>query len=298
MRILMGSDLYHPYLLGGGERRMYEIAIRLAKEHEVHMITRKIKGLPDYELHQKVHVHRIFVPSGSTKLTSFIDGFRFMIGSAKKALNLRTFDIYAPQQFFPIPSFWLASKIRGKPIVVTIHDVYGKTWTQKYGIRGSSMLIFEKIMIRLPYTRIITVSNASRKKLIAEGVPPEKIEVVPNGVDLKMFKRVKAKKSKKPRVIYLGRLVGYKHVDDLLVAFSRLKMDAELYIVGEGEEKAELEKLAKHLGIEKKVIFTGFVDEPRKIELLKSSHLLVLPSTTEGFGISLLEAMADRKSVV
>jgi glycosyltransferase involved in cell wall biosynthesis len=289
----MGSDLYYPYLLGGGERRMYEIAIRLARKHEIHMVTRRLEKLPDYELHKGVHIHRVFTRSGSTRLTSITDGCYFMVNSLRKAFELDIFDIYAPQQFFPIPPLWLVSRAKKKPIVVTIHDVYGKTWTQKYGLKGTPMLVFEKLMLKLPYTKIITVSNASRKKLIAEGVPPDRIEVIPNGVSLKEFEGVKVRKPEKPRIIYLGRLVGYKHVEDLLVAFSKLRLDAELYIVGEGEKRTELEKLAKQLGIEGKVTFTGFVDESRKIKLLKSSHLFVLPSTTEGFGISLLEAMAS-----
>jgi len=61
MRILMASDLFHPFLLGGGETRMYEVARRLAKKHEIHVLTRRFKGLPSYEAHEDVHIHRVFV---------------------------------------------------------------------------------------------------------------------------------------------------------------------------------------------------------------------------------------------
>ena len=74
MRILMASDLFHPFLLGGGEKRMYEIARRLAKKHEIHVLTRRFRGLPGYEVHEGVHIHRVFVPSAGIKIESFVDG--------------------------------------------------------------------------------------------------------------------------------------------------------------------------------------------------------------------------------
>jgi glycosyltransferase involved in cell wall biosynthesis len=294
----MGSDLYHPYLLGGGERRMYEIAIRLAKKHEVHIITRKFSGLPAYEICEGVHIHRVPVPSGAIKLESPTDGSAFMAGALIGGLKLGDFDVYAPQQFFPLPPLFMVARTRKRPIVATIHDVYRETWLQKYGLKGSLMAVFEKVMLKLPYTKIVTVSSASKQKLIESGVASDKIVVIPNGVDLSKFEKVRVRKSQTPRVIYIGRLIGYKHVDDLFVAFSKLGFEAELYVVGEGPERGKLEKLAAELGIKQRVVFTGFVDEHKKIELLKSSHVLVLPSTTEGFGIVLIESMAAGTPVI
>jgi glycosyltransferase involved in cell wall biosynthesis len=188
--------------------------------------------------------------------------------------------------------------MKGTPILATIHDVYSSGWIQRGGFRKYLMVLFERITLKLPYTKVITVSDASKEKLVASGVPREKIEVIPNGVDVRKYDEVKVKKSDIPRVIYIGRLIGYKRVDDLLLAFSRLDLDAELYIVGEGPERKNLEALARKLGVDNKVTFTGFVSELRKIELLKSSHVLVLPSTTEGFGIALVEAMAAKTPVI
>jgi glycosyltransferase involved in cell wall biosynthesis len=298
MRILMASDLYYPFLLGGGETRMYETARRLVEKHEIHVLTRRFKGLPSYEVHEGVHIHRVFVPSAGIKLESPSDGSAFMAGALLKGLNLGDFDLYAPQQFFPIFPLWLIAKAKRKPLVATIHDVYRETWLQKYGFKGCLMAAFEKVTLKFPYARIITVSSSSKKKLIESGVSGHRIEIIPNGVDVGKYDEVKVEKSDRPRVIYVGRLIGYKHVDDLLVAFSRLDLDAELYIVGEGPERKKLEDLAEKLKVNHNVTFTGFVDERKKIELLKSSHVLVLPSSTEGFGIAVIEAMAARTSVL
>jgi glycosyltransferase involved in cell wall biosynthesis len=99
-------------------------------------------------------------------------------------------------------------------------------------------------------------------------------------------------------VIYVGRLVRGKNVDDLLNAFSKLDSDTELYIVGWGPERRNLEVLAQKLGIERRVTFTGFVSEREKIKLLKSADLLALPSSLESFGIVIVEAWASRTPVV
>jgi glycosyltransferase involved in cell wall biosynthesis len=235
----------------------------------------------------------VYVPIKRGTLEKFINGLFFMAGGLFKALKLGRFDIYAPQHFFPVAPIWVGSKLLDTPIVVTIHDVfYTPEWIQQYGLKGFLMSIFEKISLKISYTKMITVSNSSKEKLVAGGVSRKMIEVIPNGVDLALFDKVRAQKADRPRVIYVGRLIEYKHVDELLMAFSKLNLDAELYIMGVGPERKKLEELARRLGIGDRTTFTGFLGDVQKIELLKSSHVCVLPSTVEGFGIAVVEAMA------
>jgi glycosyltransferase involved in cell wall biosynthesis len=294
----MISDYFYPFLLGGGERRMYELSKRLAKKHEIHIITRRLGRTPIYERHEGIHIHRVFTPSRKPALESFVDGLCFMLATFIKALRLGNFNWYAPQQFFPLMPTWIVSRIKGRPIEATIHDVYAGGWIKQYGLKGSLMALFERLILRLPYDRVTTVSVPTREKLLASGIPPEKIEIIPNGVDLEVFDNVEVEKSRKPRIIYVGRLVEYKHVDDLIRAFSELDLDAELYVVGDGPERGKLEQLAEELGVKEKVSFTGFIDERRKLKLLKSSWVLVLPSSIEGFGIVVIEAWASRTATV
>lgn len=298
MRILMASDLFHPYILGGGERQMYEVAKRLAKKHEVHVITKKLGKSANYEKHEGIHVHRIRVPSRGIALESPMNGLFFMMRVFFKSMRLGEFDVYAPQQFFPIPPIWLTSRIRGKPIVMTIHDVYRDVWLRKYGVKGHLMTLFERMMLKLPSARIITVSNSTKEKLLESGVPENVIKITQNGVNIGEYDKIKVRKSAKPRIIYLGRLFWSKNVDDLIVAFSKLDLEAELYIVGAGPEMENLENLAKKLGVKDRVFLTGFVDDKKMVELLKSSWVLVLPSSAEGFGIAVIEAWASHTAVV
>jgi glycosyltransferase involved in cell wall biosynthesis len=294
----MVTDFFYPLLFGGGERQMYEVAKRLAKDNEVHIVTRRLKDTANYEMHEGMHIHRVFVPSKEIILESNLNGDVFMISSFIAGLKLGKFDIYSPQQFFPIPPIWLLSKIKKTSIVPIIHDLYQDTWIEKFGYMGRIAYLFEKFMIKLPFSKIITVSHATKDKLSKAGVPEEKIKVVYNGVDIEKFNNVLIEKATKPQIVYLGRLVHYKHIEDLILAFSKLDLDATLFIIGEGPEKQRLQRLAINLKISNKVVFTGFVDETEKIKILKSSHVLVLPSTTEGFGIALIEAMAAKTAVI
>jgi glycosyltransferase involved in cell wall biosynthesis len=291
MRILVLCDYFYPLLIGGGEKYIYEISKRLAKDNEVHVITKRLKGLPRYEEHENIHIHRIFV-FPEERNVPFVNILLFMLGSFFKSLRLGNFDIYHSYPYSSLLPTFISSKIVGKPNVVTIYDVYASIWAKLYGVRGHLNNFFERAIIRFPYTKILTISNSTKEKLVALGAHEEKIEITYCGVDMSAYDQVSVAKSGKPRMIYVGRLVPDKHVDDLLVALSKLNFDAELYVVGEGPEKRDLKKLAENLGIKNKVHFTGFIDEKRKIELLKSAHVLVLPSTVEGFGIVLIEAMA------
>lgn len=93
-------------------------------------------------------------------------------------------------------------------------------------------------------------------------------------------------------LICVGRLVPLKNFDIAIKAFSLIEAkhpDVRLLVVGEGKEKQRLEKLVKDLNLTEKVIFTGYRrDVPA---LLKASHVFLMPSSYEGFGIAHLEAM-------
>ncbi len=93
-------------------------------------------------------------------------------------------------------------------------------------------------------------------------------------------------------LVCVGRLVKLKNFDVVIKAFSLVHSkfpDLRLLIIGEGKERKNLENLVKSLGINGKVIFTGYrTDVPR---ILKSCHVFLMPSDYEGFGIAHLEAM-------
>jgi glycosyltransferase involved in cell wall biosynthesis len=99
--------------------------------------------------------------------------------------------------------------------------------------------------------------------------------------------------------ISMGRLLHWKGFHLALKAFALAGIEGSLYrIVGDGREKPGLEALARKLGIEKQVVFTGHVPRSEALDMLKSSHVLLHPSYHDSGGWVCIEAMAAKRPVV
>lgn len=160
------------------------------------------------------------------------------------------------------------------------------------------------------YTRsdiITTVSQGIKESLVIDfGVPEDIIKVIYNGVDLLQIRESANENinhlwlSQKtvPVIISIGRLHKQKGYPYLLRAFAMVKkvLPCRLMIIGEGEERERLERLAAELGIDDSVSFLGFQQNPCKF--LSHSDIFVLSSLWEGFGRVLVEAMACGVPVV
>lgn len=150
----------------------------------------------------------------------------------------------------------------------------------------------------MKYLHVYTAVSDSGAEYVAS-MTDEPITIIPNGIDLKKYSKVVAKKKLKedePMVLFIGRLEGRKGVKYLLSAFQvflRQNPNARLVIVGDGPEREKLELLAEDLKIAN-IDFLGHVSEETKLALLAESDLLCSPAMFgESFGIVLLEAMAS-----
>jgi len=157
----------------------------------------------------------------------------------------------------------------------------------------------------------VSVSENSKSFLVRErGFPPEQVFVVPNGLDPAQLPDLSKEEVARERrelgipeggraVGIVGRLDRIKGHDYFLKAAKQiLEKHPETWfpVVGDGDWMPELKKLTQDLGIEKKVIFTGFRSQVNPI--LSALDVMVMPSLNEGFGMSLIEAMFKRLPVV
>jgi glycosyltransferase involved in cell wall biosynthesis len=166
----------------------------------------------------------------------------------------------------------------------------------------------ESICIRRA-NMIITTSAHTKKALTSVyKISPDRIRVIYHGVSEKKYDITDLQKQKicaeygisnRLVVLFVGRLDARKNIPLLLKAFRDVlkKTDAYLLIVGKGDIP-RFQKSAVNYGIEKNVIFAGYVDD-YVLELFYSiCDVFVLPSVLEGFGIVLTEAMAAGKPIV
>lgn len=189
----------------------------------------------------------------------------------------------------------LAASLAGVKLIITTEQNVNldQSWLRE---------TLKKLTYRLT-TKVVAISTAVKNYAIKRyGVSPEKIEIIPNDVDLitweKRLATAPIKKSDKKILITTGRLVPQKGQKYLLEAMAQLpqKNDCELWLVGGGPLKEALENQAKDLGLEKIVKFLGTRhDVP---ELLAQADLFVFSSVFEGLGIAVLEAAIAKLPLV
>jgi glycosyltransferase involved in cell wall biosynthesis len=297
LRIALFPEYFYPHV-GGAETWTAHIARCLATlGHDVEVFTYRMPRATSDEIQFDVHVHRIGRPFVIVGARPYFKRFLIhLIGSFLAMMKRDRFDVVIAQ-YTPLLPLKLVSSVRRIPIVAIFHDVYGlKASIEQKGIlRGLVRYIFGDLLItRLRYDGIVAVSDATSEKLRRFHCRTEKIEVVRNAVDVDLIDSIIAAKISK-RICFVGRLLKHKHVDELLSAFAIVKErepNANLVVIGDGDERSKLVSLADELGVKGSVNFTGFVDDEEKIRLMKSSELLVLPSTDEGWGNVITEAIA------
>jgi glycosyltransferase involved in cell wall biosynthesis len=186
-----------------------------------------------------------------------------------------------------------------------IHIEHGSDFPQFKGIKSKIAKAYDhtfgKLVLKSAES-VVANSQASAdfvKKL--SGVNPE---VIYRGVEIEKIEAIQASEETRKKyagkviIIYLGRLIEGKGVADLIQACSQIDKNYILLIIGNGQERINLENLAVKLKIKDKVSFLGQKNFNEAISLLKSADILVNPSYTEGLPTSVIEAAICRKAIV
>jgi glycosyltransferase involved in cell wall biosynthesis len=150
---------------------------------------------------------------------------------------------------------------------------------------------------------VIAVSEPIQRELLRRRVPKERVAVIPNGIELGAERREDLdtwlSPNFSPLLLAVGRLVPEKNIGLALDVLERLRVHyptAGLVLAGEGPLRSVLEEKASALGLSECVRFLGFVDNVRG--LLSRCDCFLLPSSTEGMPIALLEAMSAGAPIV
>ena len=156
--------------------------------------------------------------------------------------------------------------------------------------------------------QVLAVTAAEREQLHQLGVQDQRIEVIPNPIDLDEFSvRVESGAFRRrigvngtPLVLFLGKLTPRKRLDVLVRAFARLRRpDARLVIAGNDMGAGQAAKaLSRSLDLDGRAIFTGLLRDRERLEALADADVLVYPSQDEIFGLVPLESLLAGTPVV
>ena len=313
MKILMLTWEYPPRVVGGISRVVHDLSKRLIKDgHDVTVVTYKDGDVPEFEDDKGVKVYR--VGNYMINPNDFIDWIMQMNFNMITKVN----QIIAEQGNFDVihAHDWLvanaAKSIKNSyniPLVSTIHATEAgrnsgiHDETQRYINDTEWMLTYES-------SEVIVNSNYMKNELQRLfGLPFEKINVVPNGVNLTLFNGVerdynfrrKYAMDNEKIILFIGRLVYEKGIQHLIAAMPKILAgyhDTKLVIAGQGGMMDELKAQVNALGISHKVCFAGYLDGKDVAKMYKAADISVFPSTYEPFGIVALEAMLSENPVV
>lgn len=207
---------------------------------------------------------------------------------------------------------------RVKPNVVTVHAFFTYLLRNEPGLSMYNHPLhkwFDVLAVRglRRAQAIIAVSAYIKRSLIEQmGIPPERIHVIPEAVDLDFFRPQEVPDAFREKyglhekwkyILYVGSEQPRKNFRTLVRAFARLYRrfnDVRLLKVGQPEIQQERERtlrLIEELGIEDAVIFCGHIEDELPL-FYNVSHIFVFPSLYEGFGFPPLEAMACGTPVI
>jgi len=278
---------------GGAETRAFHLAREIAKKEEVVIIATREEEYPRESKFLGIRVIRLGMKRKYSQRGSLAERMSFIVEGVRLREEL---DLVDGQCFIAYPVAWRIAKRAGIPAVATYHDVWVGGWIRNVGMVGVVGELLERYILTRRWDKVIAVSEFTARRLAECGVEPERVVVIPNGVDVERIAGIEAEKEADPTICCISRLVKYKHVDEVLRAVARLKKeipDVRCKIVGTGPEERSLREMAARLGVRENVQFLGFVKSHADVmRILKSSHVFCLASTVEGFGIVLLEAMA------
>ena len=307
MKILMLTWEYPPRIVGGIARVVHDLSKRLIKDgHEVTVVTyRDNAGVPEYENDKGVNVYR--VDNYMIHPNNFIDWIMQLnfnlIAKATEIINKESgFDVIHAHDWLVTYAAKSLKNAYDIPIVATIHATEAG---RNSGIHDDTQRYINDTEWLLTYeaTEVIVNSNFMKNDLQRLfGLPYDKINVIPNGLNLNNFtgierdydfRRQYAMDNEKI-ILYVGRLVYEKGIQHLIAAMPKILSnyhDAKLVIAGKGGMIDELKAETSSLGLDNKVYFTGYMDSKKVQKMYKCADVAVFPSTYEPFGIVALEAM-------
>jgi len=301
MDIAYAAPVVYPFVKGGVEKRIHEIGRRLANRgHEITIYSRHWWDGSANDTHEGMNLRAVGPAS-----TLYSKGDRRSITSAiglaarfLKPLSTASHDLVVTPvaPYFPVFTTRLATGLQHTPLVVTWHEVWDEYWYRYMGRSGAIGKTVELATAYLPQHAVAPSQTTARK--LQQLTPGREVKVIPNGIDIEKIESVRPV-TDGYNILYVGRLIEDKNVALLIKAFERCDTSARLGIIGEGPQGDSLREKAQQTAVADRIEFLGFLDDYEDvIAQMCAAEIFVSPSIREGFGITLLEAMAADCTVI
>ncbi len=309
MKIALLTLKFSP-LLGGDVTHTVHLGRFLEKQGiETHIITIRSRVRTPDEPARYIQVHRLGLPATTTELETIgIKRVLYMASSFLLLLRLLLedrLDLIHAHGWDPALVGGLFSRIFGVPLVLTVHGIP----RPRKPISSAVFPFLEGVILwlcSLDHSRIVALTDSDAARLAELGVSRERIDVIPNGIDIHEFKGTRPGSFRKEYgispeaflALFVGRLHEQKGVEVLLQAAKRLRGDGVSFVVvGSGHQEKKYRTLARELNVDN-VLFTGEIAREDLLDAFASSDVFVLPSIFEGMPYVILEAMAAGNPVV
>ena len=299
MRILFVLEHFHPYI-GGAEELFLSLARQLVQSgHHVEVVTTLYDhSLPAKEVYEGIKIER--VRCGNRFMFTLLS-LPVVFRKAKEADVIHTTSYNAA-----LPA-WISGKFRGKKTIITFHEVWGKLWFKLPFLSFTQKLLyftFEKLIVNLTFGRFVAVSAYTQRALVKAGVDKSKAVQIYNGIDYARLSNYKHQQPDSFTFCYFGRLGVSKGLDLLIPAFSRLlkvNPDARLKLIIPRYPAPLFRKTAamiERAGISKSIEMLHDLDKHRLMQEVTTSSCVVIPSYSEGFCFTAVEACATGVPVI
>ena len=225
---------------------------------------------------------------------------RYAVVAAQVARNLEgQFDVIHAHDWLTYFAGIAAKRVSGKPLVVHMHateyDRSGENInTQTYAIERAGMMAADKV---------IAVSNLTRKIIIDRyGIPADKVVTVHNAVRFAERESVAPERGVDDKIVtFLGRITYQKGPDYFVEAAAKVLKrvpNVRFVMAGSGDMMNHVIRRVARLGIADRFHFTGFLKGEDVHRMFQLSDVYIMPSVSEPFGISPLEAMRSNVPVI
>lgn len=289
MRIAMFGQKQIPSRQGGVEVVVENLAVRMAREgNNVVVYNRNDPKFKQIKKYKEVNIKT--VPTINKRGLAAISASFF----ASLFVSFRKYDVVHIHAEGPAMFCWLP-KLFGKKVIVTVHGLNWQSGKWKKNLGSKAIKFGERMAVK--YADEIIVLNEKTKKYFSNEYS-RKTVYIPNGVSKPKILEANIINNqwglrKDNYILFLSRIVPGKGVDKLIQAFKKISTAKKLVIAGgPSDSKEYFDKIRRLAENDPRIVFTGPVKDPILSELYSNSYVYVLPSSSEGMPLTLLEAMS------